>query len=128
MSDGTITLVVYGVLLAALLAFLCAIALRFFARPLSFNQAFLISFLASAVGVLLVMIYYAAKRSLGLPNGVDAVAGVAMLLLIGALITQRARAYGISKTGLLGVGAKSVIGMVVLTWAPVFILLSLGVL
>ena len=42
-----------------------------------------------------------------------------MLILSFVLIAQRARTYGIKKTGWLGVGAKAILGLLVLSWVLV---------
>jgi hypothetical protein len=81
--------------------------LKFFARPLTWGQAFTISILCFAITTALVAVYYFVKATTGIASSVDGSATIAILILTGVLITRRARAYGIDKARWLGVGGKS---------------------
>ena len=62
---------------------------------------------------------------MGIPSVADSVATIVSLLLTGVLITRRAQAYGIKKTGRLGVGGKTMLVLVVFSWALVGLYLAI---
>src|SRR5258706_558080 len=85
------------------MSFLATAGIKFFARPLTFGQAFTISIFSFTISTLLIAVYFYVKASMGVPSSADSVATIVLLLLTGILITQRAQAYGVKKTGWLGV-------------------------
>jgi uncharacterized membrane protein len=93
----TFSLSIGASFMVLVMTLLVALALNFFARPLSFSRALLISLIASLAG-------------LGLPQvTVELPATLVILFVGGYLITKLAQKYGIKKTGWLGVGAKSML-------------------
>ena len=90
--------------------------LKFFARPLTWGQAFVISICCFVITTALIAVYFFVKVATGIPSLVDALATIAMLILTGILITRRARAYGIDKAGWLGVGGKTILALLAFSW------------
>ena len=113
-----------AVLLAAVFGFLTSISLKFFARELPYTKALLVSLTASVVGTFLMVLYYFVKARAGIANTMDSIAGFAMLAIMGTMVTKLAANYGVEKTGRLGVGAKSMFGLLVLMWIPALIVLA----
>lgn len=90
--------------------------LKFFARPLTWGQAFIISICCFVITTALIAVYFFVKVATGIPSSVDALATVATLILTGVLITRRARAYGIDRAGWLGVGGKTILALLAFSW------------
>src|SRR5262249_40093555 len=108
-----------------------AIALKFFARPLLFSQALLISLIASSVSiglsVVLIVLYYLMGSAWGLPRfNVEVLAGCIMLFGGGYLITKLSKKYGIEKTGWLGVGGRSMLAVLAMSWVVVGVIALVG--
>lgn len=93
--------------------------LKFFARPLTWGQAFTISILCFAITTALVAVYYFVKATTGIASSVDGSATIAILILTGVLITRRARAYDIDKARWLGVGGKTILALIAFSWVLV---------
>jgi hypothetical protein len=94
-----------------LMSLLATAGLKFFARPLTVGQAFIISVFSFSISTVLLAVYAYVNASMGLPSSVDGVATMVALVLSGVLITQRAQPYGIKKTGWLGVGSKTILAL-----------------
>jgi hypothetical protein len=116
MIEAIVRIIVGLAAFVLLMSFLATAAVKFFARPLSFGQAFIISVFSFTISTLLIAVYFYIKASMGLPSAADGVATIVSLLLTGVLITRRARAYGIKKTGWLGVGAKTILALIAFSW------------
>ena len=99
---------------------------KFFARSLRLTQALLIGWIGGAAGAAVPVIYLLAKPHLQLPETFDGLLGLVMVIVMAVVITRRARAYGIQRTGYLGVGAKSVLVLTVLFSTPVLIMVTTG--
>ncbi len=84
--------------------------LKFFAR----GQTYTVLLFAVAISTVLVAFYFYAKATMGLPSSTDAVAGIAMLVLSGVFIASRSRRRGVETAGRLGVGARTILGLLVL--------------
>jgi len=76
----------YGIQIRAP-SLLATAGIKFFARSLTFWQAFIISVFSFTISTLLIAVYFFVKASMGVPYQT------------GILITQRAQAYGIKKSG-----------------------------
>ena len=87
-------------------ALLASVAVKYFARPLPYSTAFLISLSGFAVGMGLFVIYF--RASTWTSFSVDGLFALVAMSVAGTIITKLAHTYGIEKTGWLGVGAKSV--------------------
>ena len=92
--------------------------LKFFARPLTWGQAFVISISCFAITTALIALYFFVKAATGIPSSVDGL-GIPALILTGALITRRARAYAIDKAGWFGVGGKTILALIAFSWVLV---------
>jgi hypothetical protein len=119
MSDALLQVVISLAALTLLLSVPATAFLKFFARPLAWGQAFIISLFCFAITTALVAVYFLVKAAAGIPSSVDSLATIAMLILTGVLITRRARAYGIDKAGWLGVGGKTILALVAFSWVLV---------
>lgn len=96
--------------------FLLSLCVKFFARPLRYLDGLVISLIAAFVMAVLMALYYASKAMTGLPNAVDGVATLMGMIVMGILITRQAQTYGVVKTGKLGVGGKSILGLIGISW------------
>src|SRR6266511_3410040 len=105
---------------------LTAVVLKFFARSLPFSRALLISLVASSVSIGLGFLYFLAKDAWGFSAGSDGLATLAVFCVAGHLITKLAKNYGIEKAGWLGVGAKSMLALVAISWVFVAVLVLLA--
>jgi hypothetical protein len=90
--------------------------LKFFARPLTWGQAFIILICCFVITTALIAVYFFVKVATGIPSSVNALATIATLILTGALITRLARAYGVDKAGRLGVGGKTILALLAFSW------------
>jgi ABC-type cobalamin transport system permease subunit len=61
-------------------------------------------------------LYFLAESQMRLPRSIATLATMAALCVAGYLITTLAKEYGIEKTGRLGVGAKTIFGLLVMSW------------
>jgi hypothetical protein len=107
------------------MSLLATAGVRFFARPLSFGRAFIISVFSFTISTLLIAVYFYVKASMGIPSVADGLATIVSLLLTGVVITRRAQAYGIKKTGWLGVGGKTMLALVAFSWVLVGLYLAI---
>jgi hypothetical protein len=108
-----------GTVLSVTLALLASAGVKYFARPLPYSKAFLISLAGFAVGTVLYIVYAITKVVMTLPNSVDGLFTLVVLSVAGTIITKLARNYGIEKTGWLGIGAKSIFVLLGLSWVIV---------
>jgi hypothetical protein len=119
MTEAMVRLVVNLVAFILVMSLLATAAIKFFARPLSFGQALIISVFSFTISTFLIAVYFFVKASIGIPSSVDFIPTIVLLLLTGVLITQRAKAYGIKKTGWVGVGGKTILALLVFSWLMV---------
>jgi len=105
-----------GAVLTIAFAMLASAGVKYFARPLPYSKAFLISLAGFAVSTILLLVYFFAKAALAWSDTVDSIFTIIAMCVAGAVITRLARNYGIKKTGWLGIGAKSILVLVVLSW------------
>jgi hypothetical protein len=108
-----------GTVLSVAFALLASAGVKYFARPLPYSKAFLISLAGFAVGTILYIVYFIAKVVMALPNSVDGLFTLVVMSVAGTVITRLARNYGIEKTGWLGIGAKSIFVLLGLSWVIV---------
>jgi hypothetical protein len=125
MTEAIVRVIVSLAAFIPLMSLLATAGVKFFARPLSFGQAFIISVFSFTISTLLIAVYFYVKASMGIPPATDGLATMVSLLLTGVLITRRARAYGIKKTGWLGVGGKTMLTLVAFSWALVGLYLAI---
>ena len=100
-------------------------AVKYFAPALAWWQAFLVS-LVSAGAALLFLITYTFLSGTLFPEWIDSLAVVATFAVMGTLITLQARAYGVEKTGFVGVGGRSVLALLAFSVAAIAILSGEG--
>jgi len=91
-ADSLLGIAISLTMLMLLMAIPATAFIKFFARPLTWGQAFSISTFCFAITT------------------------------AGVLITRRAQAYGIEKAGWLGVGGKTVLALVAFSWVLVGLL------
>ena len=76
----------------------------------------------------LLYIFYAVEKQYSTSktelNSLDGIVTIIVIVVSGAVITRLARNYGVKKTGWLGVGGKSVLVMITLTWVIVLLVYS----
>jgi hypothetical protein len=121
MTGAILQVLVGGAALTLVFALLASVGVKYFARPLPYSTAFLISLVGFAVGTVLYVLYFITKTAMALPNSVDGLFTLVVMSLAGTIITILARNYGVEKTGWLGIGAKSIIVLVGLSWVTVVI-------
>jgi hypothetical protein len=92
MSDALLQVAISLAALTLLMSVPATAFLKFFARPLTWGQAFIISIFCFAIMTALIASYFFVKAATGIPSSVDSLATIAMLILTGVLITRRARA------------------------------------
>jgi uncharacterized membrane protein len=115
MSSAEHFLRLVGIVLAY--ALVGAICMKFFARTLSFAQAFAICLAAFAVSVGLFIIYIEFNFRAAVPSWVDSIIWTGLLGLIPlTLINWLARKQGIEKAGWCGVGTKTYISVTAINW------------
>jgi hypothetical protein len=91
-------------------------------------DALMISLIAAFVTAILMALYYAGKAMTGPPRSADGVATLVGMIVMGILITRQAQTYGVVKTGKLGVGAKSILGLLGISWVMVGLYILVAVL
>lgn len=97
----------------------CIIAaplIKLFAQTLRLREAFLIAIVAFGSTSIGLATYFVLKVFLALPKELDGAVTGAALVLAGWLTTMRAKKYGVRKVGWLGVGAKTVLTLVIGSW------------
>jgi hypothetical protein len=119
MTEAMVRVIASLTAFTVFMSLLATIGLKFFARSLSWGQAFIISIFSFAISALVIAVYFYVKAASGIPSSADSVATIVMLVLTGVLITRRARAYGIEKTGWLGVGGKTILSLIAFSWVLV---------
>jgi hypothetical protein len=119
MSDALLQVIIGLTVFTLLISIPAAAFLKFFARPLKLRQALIISIFGFAITTVLLAVYFFVKTTTGIPSFADSFATIPMLILIGVLITWRARAYGIEKTGWLGIGGKTILSLLTFSWVLV---------
>jgi hypothetical protein len=125
MTEAIVRVIIGLAAFILLMSLLATAGVKFFARPLSFGQAFVISVFSFTISTLLIAVYFFVKASMAIPSAADGVATTVSFLLTGVLITRRARAYGIKKTGWLGVGGKTMLALLAFSWALVGLYLAI---
>ena len=116
MAGSILQVLVGGAALTVVFALLASVGVKYFARPLPYSTAFLISLVGFAVGTVLYVLYFITKTAMALPNSVDGLFTLVVMSVVGTIITKLARNYGVEKTGWLGIGAKSIFVLVGLSW------------
>jgi hypothetical protein len=86
-------------------------------RGLTFVQSLMVSAVASAASLTLLVVYYIAKAPFDLNRDFDKLAALVAWCLLATLITRLARNYGFKKLGWFGLGAKANLWLLVLLWA-----------
>jgi hypothetical protein len=117
MNSAMLVSLVMGLLPGFLLFTLVyAITVKALERRLTFVQSLLISAVASAISIVLLVAYYFVKVPLGLNVNFDSFAILAMWCVLGTIITRLARNYDIKKHGWLGLGAKANLWLLLVSW------------
>ncbi|MEH2512580.1 hypothetical protein V1291_003934 [Nitrobacteraceae bacterium AZCC 1564] len=119
MSAALLQVAVGLTVFTLLISIPAATFLKFFARPLTWGQALIISIFCFAITAVLLAVYFFVKATTGIPSFADSFATIPMLIVTGVLITWRARAYGIEKTGWLGIGGKTILSLLAFGWVLV---------
>lgn len=120
-AGTTFQVLVGGAALTVVLALLASVGVKYFARPLPYSTAFLISLAGFAVCTVLYLLYFTIQTAMGFPRSFDGLFGLVAMSVAGTIITRLARTYGVEKTGWLGIGAKSIFVLVGLSWVVVVI-------
>jgi hypothetical protein len=121
MRADQLTLYVSLACVTLVFALILAVFVKLFARPLAFFQAFFVSLVAAGVSMALYIFYTLSKPAFGLAGSTsaDGLVTLVMMSVMGSIITRLLRQYGIEKTGWLGVGAKIMLSLLVLSWVLV---------
>lgn len=98
----------------------CLIAaplVRFFAKTLTFKQSLNLSVRSFVPASLAIIGYLFARMILDFTAKFDGLATLAAICLAGVIITSRAeRDYGVVKDGILGIGGKTALTLIALSW------------
>jgi hypothetical protein len=99
---------------------LTSASVKYFARSLRYIEALTISAVGWLVGVAILLAYYFAKAMVGISKivygvPIDTLMIFIVMCVVGTLITRQAQTYGVKKSGIFGVGAKSIVGLVALS-------------
>jgi hypothetical protein len=89
---------------------------RFSKEKLTLKESFFVSLLACGASMIPLIAYFAFRRQWGLPLAADSIATFAWMFLTGWIISRRAQAYGVVKTGWFGVGAKTMFSLLIISW------------
>jgi hypothetical protein len=119
MTEAVVRLLIGLGAFTVLLSLLGTAGIKLFARPLTLGQAFIISIFSFTISNVLIAVYFLVQAASGIPRSVDSVVIMILFALTGVLITRRARAYGVEKTGWLGVGGKTILAIVAFSWVLV---------
>lgn len=114
--EALLRLLTGGTVLTVAFAVLASAGVKYFARSLPFSKAFLISLAGFAIGTILYVVYYFTKAAMAGPDTFDGLFTIVVMSVAGTVITRLARNYGIEKTGWLGIGGKSILMLLVLSW------------
>ena len=116
----------WGFLLVVVSAIAVAPLLKYFSRGgLTFLQSLWILAVSFAVMTGIMLVFFFAVE----PVTGGTVTGLASLLsscLAGSLITRLAKNEGVQKTGWLGVGAKSILSLIGLSWIMIGVMYLAG--
>lgn len=96
-------------------------AVKYFAPALAWWQALLVSLVSAGASLLFLITYIFLSGTLGFPELIDSLAFVVTFAIMGTLITWQAQAYGVEKTGFVGVGGRSVLALLALSVAAIAI-------
>jgi hypothetical protein len=121
-SSAEFLLRIVGIVLA--FGLVAAICVRFFARTLSFPQAFTISLAAYAVTVALFIAYTEIKRRIAVPSWLDPISYLGLVVIPAVLINWLVRKRGIEKAGCLGVGGKTALSVGAINWVLIGIFVT----
>ena len=100
-----------------------AATIKILERRLTFTQSLLMSAIAAAVSIALLVIFHLGKAVFGARQYADRLVGFVDLLVPGAVVTRLARNYGVEKSGWFGVGAKATFWLMLV----VFVLAAGGI-
>jgi hypothetical protein len=121
MSDKLLVVFLYVGCFVFFLSVISAGLIKRFAQQLTLKEGFFIGLLAYAVSTVLLVVYFVAKPVFQIPTYLDGLTTVVWMCLAGIIITRQAGRYGVEKTGYLGVGAKTMLSVLVLSWVLVAI-------
>jgi len=106
--------------------FVYTVAVKVLERQLTFVQSLMISAVAVAISIALLVVYYLAKVPLEITNqDVDKLAALIMWFVLGTLITRLARNYGIKKHGWFGLGGRANLWLLGTMWVVIVAVLGI---
>ena len=106
--------------------FVYTVAVKVLERQLTFVQSLMISAVAVAISIALLVVYYLAKVPLEITNqDVDKLAALITWFVLGTLITRLARNYGIKKHGWFGLGGRANIWLLGIMWVVIVAVLGI---
>ena len=106
--------------------FVYTVAVKGLERQLTFVQSLMISAVAVAISIALLVVYYLAKVPLEITNqDVDKLAALIMWFVLGTLITRLARNYGIKKLGWFGLGGRANLWLLGIMWVVIVAVLGI---
>ena len=95
-------------------------------RQLTFVQSLMISAVAVAISIALLVVYYLAKVPLEITNqDFDKLAALITWFVLGTLITRLARNYGIKKHGWFGLGGRANLWLLGTMWVVIVAVLGI---
>ena len=106
--------------------FVYTVAVKVLERQLTFVQSLMISAVAVAISIALLVVYYLAKVPLEITNqDLDKLAALIMWFVLGTLITRLARNYGIKKHGWFGLGGRANLWLLGTMWVVIVAVLGI---
>ena len=106
--------------------FVYTVAVKGLERQLTFVQSLMISAVAVAISIALLVVYYLAKVPLEITNqDLDKLAALIMWFVLGTLITRLARNYGIKKHGWFGLGGRANLWLLGTMWVVIVAVLGI---
>ena len=121
MDKITLQLPAGAFVVIAVTGLVATFAVKYFAPALAWWQAFLVSLVSAGAALLFLITYTFLSGTLIFPELIDSLAFVVTFAIMGTLITLQAQAYGVEKTGFVGVGGRSVLALLAISVAAIAI-------
>ena len=127
MNSALLISIVMGLLPGFLIfTFVYTATVKVLERQLTFVQSLMISAVAVAISIALLVVYYLAKVPLEITNqDFDKLAALITWFVLGTLITRLARNYGIKKHGWFGLGGRANLWLLGTMWVVIVAVLGI---
>jgi hypothetical protein len=99
------------------------VTIRMLERRLTFTQSLMISAVACAISIALMVVYYLAKAQFSWDKIFDGIMTLVAWSVLAIIITRLAHNYGIEKKGWFGLGGRANLWLLGLSWVVICIVL-----